>query len=301
MSILIDQSTRVLVQGITGREGTFHARGCREYGTQVVAGVTPGRGGATHEGVPVFDTVAEAVEKTGADASMIFVPPAAAADAILEAADAGLKLVVCVTEGIPTSDMVKVKAALRNRATRLIGPNCPGVISPGKCKIGIMPGYIHTPGPVGVISRSGTLTYEAVAQLSRRGIGQSTCIGIGGDPIIGTTFVDALALFRDDAATRALVLIGEIGGSAEEEAARFAARELRQPLVAFVAGQTAPPGKRMGHAGAIIAGGHGTAAEKMAALQESGARVLQSPAEIGETVEALLRDRTASAGGRGRA
>ncbi|HKB07475.1 MAG TPA: succinate--CoA ligase subunit alpha [Candidatus Polarisedimenticolia bacterium] len=302
MSILIDKTTRVLVQGITGREGTFHARGCREYGTQIVAGVTPGRGGATHEGVPVFDTVAEAAEKTRADASMIFVPPAAAADAILEAADASLRLVVCVTEGIPTSDMVRVKAALRGRNTRLIGPNCPGIISPGQCKIGIMPGYIHAPGPVGVISRSGTLTYEAVAQLSRRGIGQSTCIGIGGDPIIGTSFVDALALFRDDAATRAIVLIGEIGGSAEEEAARFAAKELKQPIVAFVAGQTAPPGKRMGHAGAIIAGGHGTAAEKMAALQESGAHVLRSPAEIGEAVEALLQKKDApSTGARGRA
>jgi len=300
MSILVDQKTRVVVQGITGREGTFHARGCREYGTQIVAGVTPGRGGTVHEGVPVFDTVREAVEKTNADASMIFVPPAAAADAILEAADAGLSLVVCITEGIPASDMVRVKAALEDGPTRLIGPNCPGIISPGKCKIGIMPGYIHAPGPVGVISRSGTLTYEAVAQLSRRGIGQSTCIGIGGDPIIGTTFVDALALFRDDEATRAIVLIGEIGGNAEEEAARYAARDLRKPMVAFVAGQTAPPGKRMGHAGAIIAGGHGTAAEKMAILRECGARVLQSPAEIGEAVEALLRETASSAGARGR-
>ena len=300
MSILVDQKTRVVVQGITGREGTFHARGCREYGTQIVAGVTPGRGGTVHEGVPVFDTVREAVEKTGADASMIFVPPAAAADAILEAADAGLSLVVCITEGIPASDMVKVKAALEDGPTRLIGPNCPGIISPGKCKIGIMPGYIHAPGPVGVISRSGTLTYEAVAQLSRRGIGQSTCIGIGGDPIIGTTFVDALALFRDDEATRAIVLIGEIGGNAEEAAARYAARELKKPMVAFVAGQTAPPGKRMGHAGAIIAGGHGTAAEKMAILRECGAHVLQSPAEIGEAVEALLRETASSAGARGR-
>ena len=232
---------------------------------------------------------------------MIFVPPAAAADAILEAADARLKLAVCITEGIPASDMVRVEAAIKDGPTRLIGPNCPGIISPGKCKIGIMPGYIHKPGPVGVISRSGTLTYEAVAQLSKRGIGQSTCIGIGGDPIIGTTFVDALALFRDDAATRVIVLIGEIGGGAEEEAARYAARELKKPVVAFVAGQTAPPGKRMGHAGAIIAGGHGTAAEKMAALQEYGARVLQSPAEIGEAVEALLREAAPSAGARGRA
>jgi len=300
MSILVDQNTRVLVQGITGREGTFHARGCREYGTKIVAGVTPGRGGTVHEGVPVFDTVREAVAKTGADASMIFVPPAAAADAILEAADAGLKLAVCITEGIPASDMVRVKGAIEDGPTRLIGPNCPGIISPGQCKIGIMPGYIHKPGPVGVISRSGTLTYEAVAQLSRRGIGQSTCIGIGGDPIIGTTFVDALALFRDDPGTRAIVLIGEIGGGAEEDAARYAARELKKPMVAFVAGQTAPPGKRMGHAGAIIAGGHGTAAEKMAALQESGARVLQNPAEIGEAVETLLREAAPSTGARGR-
>ena len=300
MSVLVDRETRVLVQGITGREGTFHARGCLEYGTKVVAGVTPGRGGALHEGIPVFDTVREAVAKTGAEASMVFVPPAAAADAILEAADAGLKLVVCITEGIPASDMVRVKAALAGRPTRLIGPNCPGIISPGKCKVGIMPGYIHKPGPIGVISRSGTLTYEAVAQLSRRGIGQSTCIGIGGDPIIGTTFVDALRLFREDAQTRAVVLIGEIGGSTEEEAARYAAKDLKKPMVAFVAGQTAPPGKRLGHAGAIIAGGHGTAAEKMAVLQECGVRVLQNPAEIGEAVEALLREPAPSAGARGR-
>ena len=300
MSVLVDQKTRVLVQGITGREGSFHTRGCLEYGTQIVAGVTPGRGGTRHEQVPVFDTVREAVAQTGADASMIFVPPAAAADAILEAADSGVSLVVCITEGIPASDMVEVKAALGRGPTRLIGPNCPGIISPGKCKIGIMPGYIHKPGPVGVISRSGTLTYEAVAQLSRRGIGQSTCIGIGGDPIIGTTFVDALRLFRDDADTRAIVLIGEIGGGAEEEAARYAAAELKKPLVAFVAGQTAPPGKRMGHAGAIIAGGHGTAAEKMVALQECGARVLRNPAEIGETVETLLRESGPAAGERGR-
>ncbi|HEU4403565.1 MAG TPA: succinate--CoA ligase subunit alpha [Candidatus Polarisedimenticolia bacterium] len=288
MSILVDGRSRVVVQGITGREGTFHARQCREYGTQVVAGVTPGRGGMVHEGVPVFDTVQEAVERQRADVSLIFVPPAAAADAILEAADAGVRLVVCITEGIPVSDMVKARASLRGRTTRLVGPNCPGIISPGKCKVGIMPGSIHKPGPVGVVSRSGTLTYEAVAQLSRRGIGQSTCLGIGGDPIIGTTFVEALELFRDDPDTRAVVMIGEIGGGAEEEAARFAARELRVPLVAFVAGQTAPPGKRMGHAGAIIAGGHGTAAEKMAALKQAGAHVLKSPAEIGETVRGLL-------------
>src|SRR3989441_2660958 len=282
MSILVDQTTRVIVQGITGREGTFHARGCREYGTKIVAGVPPGRGGTVHEGVTVFDTVLEAVQKTEADASMIFVPPAAAADAILEAADAGLKLVVCITEGIPASDMVRVKAALSSHPTRLIGPNCPGIIAPGKCKIGIMPGYIHKPGPVGVISRSGTLTYEAVAQLSRRGIGQSTCIGIGGDPIIGTTFLDALRLFRDDEQTRVIVLIGEIGGGAEEEAARWAASDLKKPMVAFVAGQTAPPGRRMGHAGAIIAGGDGAAAEKMAGLQGCGGRGLQSPPPDGE-------------------
>ncbi|PYT15996.1 MAG: succinate--CoA ligase subunit alpha [Acidobacteria bacterium] len=290
MSILVDQNTRVLIQGITGREGTFHARGCREYGTTIVAGVTPGRGGTVHEEVPVFDTVRQAVQKTGAEVSLIFVPPASAADAILEAVDAGIRLAVCITEGIPASDMVTVRAALRDGRTRLIGPNCPGIISPGKCKIGIMPGYIHKPGPAGVLSRSGTLTYEAVAQLTRRGIGQSTCIGIGGDPIIGTTFVDALRLFRDDEQTRVIVLIGEIGGGAEEEAARWAASDLKKPMVAFVAGQTAPPGRRMGHAGAIISGGHGTAAEKIAVLQECGVRVLQSPAEIGEAVEAALKE-----------
>jgi succinyl-CoA synthetase alpha subunit len=300
MSILVDQGTKVVVQGITGREGTFHARGCREYGTKIVAGVTPGRGGTVHEEVPVFDTVRQAVEMTGAEVSLIFVPPAAAADAILEASDAGIRLAICITEGIPTADMTTVKAALASGSMRLIGPNCPGIISPGKCKIGIMPGYIHKPGPVGVISRSGTLTYEAVAQLSRRGIGQSTCIGIGGDPIIGTTFVDALGLFKEDAETKAIMLIGEIGGTAEEEAARYAAKELRKPVVAFVAGQTAPPGKRMGHAGAIIAGGHGTAAEKMAVLKECGVRVLQSPAEIGEAIEAALKEsgRPGGAGGK---
>jgi len=300
MSILVDRDTRVVIQGITGREGTFHARGCREYGTKIVAGVTPGRGGTIHEEVPVFDTVREAVHETGAEVSLIFVPPASAADAILESADAGVRLSVCITEGIPTSDMVVVRAALRDGGMRLIGPNCPGLISPGKCKVGIMPGYIHKTGPVGVLSRSGTLTYEAVAQLTRRGIGQSTCIGIGGDPIIGTTFVDALKLFRDDDETRAIVLIGEIGGGAEEEAARWAATEMNKPMVAFVAGQTAPPGRRMGHAGAIIAGGHGTAAEKMAALQECGVRVLASPAEIGEAVEAVLKEATRSGGARGR-
>ena len=288
MSVLVDGKSRVVVQGITGREGTFHARQCREYGTKVVGGVTPGRGGTDHDGVPVFDTVREAVERQGADVSLIFVPPAAAADAILEAAAAGIRLAICITEGIPTADMVKVKAAIARGTTRLIGPNCPGVISPGKCKVGIMPGSIHKPGPVGVVSRSGTLTYEAVAQLTRRGLGQSTCIGIGGDPIIGTSFVDALRLFRDDPETRAVVMIGEIGGDAEEAAAEVARRELKVPVVAFVAGQTAPPGRRMGHAGAIIAGGHGTAAEKMAALQAAGVQVLKSPAEIGEAVQRVL-------------
>ncbi len=288
MSILVDAASRVVVQGITGREGTFHARQCREYGTKIVAGVTPGRGGMMHEGVPVYETVREAVEREKADVSLIFVPPPTAADAILEAAAAGIRLAVCITEGIPAADMVRVKAALAAGRTRLIGPNCPGLISPGKCKVGIMPGYIHKPGPVGVISRSGTLTYEAVAQLTKRGIGQSTCIGIGGDPIIGTSFVEALRLFRDDPETRAVVMIGEIGGGAEEDAARFARQEMRVPIVAFVAGQTAPPGRRMGHAGAIIAGGHGTAAEKMAALAAAGVRVLKSPAEIGEAVQRVL-------------
>ncbi|MBI4169478.1 MAG: succinate--CoA ligase subunit alpha [Acidobacteria bacterium] len=296
MSILVDQDSRVVVQGITGREGSFHARQCREYGTRIVAGVTPGRGGTEHEGVPVFDTMREAVERQGADVSLIFVPPASAADAILEAASAGIRLAVCITEGIPASDMMRVKAYLNGREMRLVGPNCPGIISPGKCKVGIMPGYIHRPGPVGLVSRSGTLTYEAVAQLSQRGIGQSTCIGIGGDPIIGTSFLDALRLFGGDPDTAAIVMIGEIGGGAEEEAARYAARELDRPVVAFVAGQTAPPGRRMGHAGAIIAGGHGTAAEKMAVLQECGVRVLKSPAEIGEVVEQVL-----GAASRGRA
>jgi len=288
MSILVDKASRVVVQGLTGREGSFHARQCREYGTQIVAGVTPGRGGTVHEGIPVFNTVREAVERERADVSLIFVPPAAAADAILEAADSGIRLVVCITEGIPAADMIRVRPAVARAGARLIGPNCPGLISPGKCKVGIMPGYIHKPGPVGVVSRSGTLTYEAVSQLTRRGIGQTTCIGIGGDPLIGTTFRDALELFRDDPETRALVMIGEIGGTAEEEAARCVAQAVQVPIVAFVAGQTAPPGRRMGHAGAIIAGGRGTAAEKMAALKEAGIHVLRTPAEIGETVQRLL-------------
>jgi succinyl-CoA synthetase alpha subunit len=288
MSILVDEKSRVVVQGLTGREGSFHARQCREYGTQIVAGVTPGRGGQMHEGVPVFNTVQQAVEREGADASLIFVPPAGAADAILEASDAGIGVVVCITEGIPVADMIRVMPALARRGTHLIGPNCPGIISPGKCKIGIMPGYIHKPGPVGVVSRSGTLTYEAVAQLSQRGLGQTTCIGIGGDPLIGTTFLDTLKLFRDDPETRAVVMIGEIGGSAEEEAARTVAREIKVPMVAFIAGQTAPPGKRMGHAGAIIAGGKGTAAEKMVALREAGVHVVDSPAAIGDQVQKLI-------------
>ena len=288
MSVLVDQETRVVVQGITGKEGSFHARQCREYGTRVVAGVTHGRGGADHEGTPVYDTVEEAVRREGADVSLIFVPPSSAADAILEAAFAGIRLAVCITEGIPVADMVRVKAFLRHHPMRLVGPNCPGLISPGRCKVGIMPGYIHRPGPVGVVSRSGTLTYEAVAQLTRLGIGQSTCIGIGGDPIIGTTFVDALRLFHDDGETRAIVLIGEIGGGAEEEAARWAKDGTDKPIVAFIAGQTAPPGRRMGHAGAIVAGGQGTAAAKMAALKECGVRVEASPAGIGAAVAAAL-------------
>jgi succinyl-CoA synthetase alpha subunit len=288
MSVLVNRRSRVVVQGLTGREGSFHAKQCRDYGTQVVAGVTPGRGGTEHEGTPVFHTVRDAVRQTGCDVSLIFVPPPAAADAVLEAADAGIPLVVCITEGIPAADMVRVKPFLEKKGTRLIGPNCPGIITPGECKVGIMPGYIHKPGQVGVVSRSGTLTYEAVAQLTRRGLGQSTCIGIGGDPIIGTSFTDALRLFHEDPGTRAIVLIGEIGGSAEEDAARFAKAHVKKPIVAFIAGQTAPPGRRMGHAGAIIAGGKGTAAEKMAALREAGIRVLKTPAEIGETVQKIL-------------
>ncbi len=289
MAILIDQSTRVVVQGLTGREGTYHALQCRQYGTQVVAGVTPGKGGTIHEGIPVFNTVTEAVRETGANASLIFVPPPFAADAILEAADAGAALVVCITEGIPTLDMIRVAAYLKGRPVRLVGPNCPGVISPGKCKLGIMPARIHKEGPVGVISRSGTLTYEAVGQLTRCEIGQSTCIGIGGDPVPGTTFVDALALFEQDPETQAVVMIGEIGGSAEEEAVAWMQQHFTKPVVGFIAGQTAPPGRRMGHAGAIIAGGKGTAAEKMAALRAAGITVVESPAEIGTAMKQILR------------
>ncbi|MGH9506800.1 MAG: succinate--CoA ligase subunit alpha [Terriglobales bacterium] len=288
MSILVNKKTRVLVQGITGREGSFHARMCREYGTHVVAGVTPGKGGTTHEGTPVFDTVAEAVAATGADATMIFVPPPFAADAILEAAAAEMPLIVCITEGIPVLDMARVAAVLRGGKSRLIGPNCPGIITPGECKMGIMPGHIHRPGSVGIISRSGTLTYEAVHQLTQLGIGQSTAIGIGGDPIIGTSHTEAMRMFNDDPATEAVVLIGEIGGAAEEDAAAFVRAHVKKPVVGFIAGQTAPPGRRMGHAGAIISGGQGTAKEKMAALRAAGIRVCVSPAELGETVAAAI-------------
>jgi len=289
MSVLVDRSTRVVTQGITGATGQLHTRLCREYGTQMVAGVTPGRGGTAFEGIPIFDTVDQAVRATGATASVIYVPPAGAADAIMEAADAGLPLVVCITEGVPVLDMVRVKRFLDGRRTRLIGPNCPGIITPGECKIGIMPGYIHKPGRVGVVSRSGTLTYEAVHQLTLLGIGQSTCIGIGGDPIIGTGFVDVLRLFRDDPGTAAVIMIGEIGGSAEEEAAAFIQAEMKKPVVGLIAGQTAPKGKRMGHAGAIIAGGKGTAAEKMTAFRQAGVTLAPSPAELGATMQAVLR------------
>ncbi|HEX8651159.1 MAG TPA: succinate--CoA ligase subunit alpha [Pyrinomonadaceae bacterium] len=288
MSVLVDKSTRLVVQGITGKEGTFHTRQMVEYGTNVVAGVTPGKGGTEHEGIPVFNTVADAVKEAGANASVIYVPPPFAADAIMEAADAGLPLVVCITEGIPALDMVKVKEYLADKETRLIGPNCPGIISPGKCKIGIMPGHIHREGRIGVVSRSGTLTYEAVGQLTALGLGQSTAIGIGGDPIVGTTHTDALALFQEDDETDGIIMIGEIGGTAEEEAASFAKANVRKPIVAFIAGQTAPPGRRMGHAGAIIAGGKGTAAEKMKALEEAGINVVKSPADIGAAMRDML-------------
>ncbi|MFI5006926.1 MAG: succinate--CoA ligase subunit alpha [Solirubrobacterales bacterium] len=289
MSVLVGKDTRLLVQGM-GKHGTFHAMGCRDYGTNVVGGVTPGKGGTTVEGFPLFDSVDEAVRKTGANVSVVFVPPPGAADAIMEAADAGIPLVVCITEGIPTLDMVKAAAFLKDRKTRLIGPNCPGIISPGeKCKIGIMPGHIHKGGTVGVVSRSGTLTYEAVGQLTALGIGQSTCIGIGGDPIIGTNHTDALRLFGEDPGTAAIVMIGEIGGDAEEKAAAFVKAHVKKPVVGFIAGQTAPPGRRMGHAGAIISGGKGTAAEKMAAMSDAGIRVVKSPADLGAAIAEVLK------------
>jgi len=291
MSVLVGKKTRVLTQGITGSTGQLHTRLCREYGTQMVAGVTPGRGGTDFEGIPIFDTVSAAVRATGADASVIYVPPGGAADAVMEAADAGIPLVVCITEGVPVVDMVRVKRFLEGRPTRLIGPNCPGVITPGECKIGIMPGYIHKPGRIGVVSRSGTLTYEAVFQLTNLGFGQSTCIGIGGDPIIGTGFVDALRLFQDDPGTDGVIMIGEIGGSAEEEAAAFIEASVTKPVVGFIAGQTAPKGKRMGHAGAIIAGGKGTAAEKIAAFRAAGVAVAPHPAELGITMQRALREK----------
>jgi succinyl-CoA synthetase alpha subunit len=290
MSILIDEKTRLVVQGLTGREGTFHAKAAAAYGTNVVAGVTPGKGGTTHEGWPIFDTMRDAVKQTGANASVVFVPPPFAADAVMEAADAGLPLVVCITEGIPTLDMMRAMTFLKDRpGTRLVGPNCPGLISPGKAKAGIIPANICSEGRIGIVSKSGTLTYEAIHQLTRLGMGQSTCIGIGGDPLIGTSHIDALKLFADDPDTDAVIMIGEIGGSAEEDAAAWIKDHFRKPVVGFIAGQTAPPGRRMGHAGAIIAGGKGTAAEKMAALTAAGVRVVKSPADMGKAIKAALR------------
>ncbi len=288
MSILVDKTTRVVVQGITGKEGAFHAARCKEYGTTVVGGVTPGKGGTTHEGFAVWNTVAESVRQEGANCALIFVPPPAAADAIMEAAAAGVPLVICITEGIPVTDMVRAKHALSSTSSRLIGPNCPGVITPGQAKIGIMPGHIHKVGPVGVVSRSGTLTYEVVGQLSARGIGQSSCVGIGGDPVNGTSFVDVLKLFNSDPETRAIMMIGEIGGTAEEDAAAYIKAHVKKPVVGFICGQTAPPGRRMGHAGAIIAGGKGTAAEKMKALETAGATLVRSPADMGATVARVI-------------
>jgi succinyl-CoA synthetase alpha subunit len=288
MSILVDKNTRVVTQGITGATGQIHTRACKEYGTQMVAGVVPGKGGTTFEGIPIFDTVEQARKATGCNASVSYVPPAFAADGILEAVAAGIELVICITEGVPVIDMVKVRRYMRDSKSRLIGPNCPGIITPGECKIGIMPGYIHKPGEVGVVSRSGTLTYEAVYQLTQLGIGQSSCIGIGGDPIVGTPHIDAMRLFNDDPKTKAIVMIGEIGGTAEEEAAEFVKQHVKKPVVAFIAGQTAPKGRRMGHAGAIISGGRGTAADKIAALKAAGITVAMSPAEMGITMKNLL-------------
>jgi len=288
MSILINKNTRVLTQGITGSTGQFHTRACKEYGTQMVAGVTPGKGGTSFEGIPIFDTVARAVKETGANASVIYVPPPFAADAIVEAADADIPLAICITEGIPVRDMVKVKRYLEGRKARLLGPNCPGTITPGECKIGIMPGHIHKAGSIGVVSRSGTLTYEAVDQLTRLGMGQSTCVGIGGDPVHGLEFVDVLEMFNNDAQTTGVVMIGEIGGSAEEEAAGWIKAHMKKPVAGFIAGQTAPPGKRMGHAGAIISGGKGTAREKIAAMTAAGIRMASSPATIGRTMQEAM-------------
>jgi len=289
MSILVNKNTKVVTQGITGATGQFHTRACKEYGTQMVAGVTPGKGGTDFEGIPIFDTVAEAVKKTAANASVIYVPPPFAADAILEAADAGVALVICITEGIPIADMVRVKRVLDGKAVRLIGPNCPGVITPDECKIGIMPGYIHKKGSIGVVSRSGTLTYEAVHQLTALGLGQSTCVGIGGDPVKGTEFVDVLRLFQDDPDTEGIIMIGEIGGNAEETAAEFVKQHVKKPVAGFIGGQTAPKGKRMGHAGAIISGGQGTAADKIKAFLAAGIRVAKSPADLGTTMKAALK------------
>lgn len=288
MSILVDRNTRVVTQGM-GKAGLFHSQQCREYGTQVVGGVSPGKGGTVKDGFPQFNTVAEAVRKTGANASMVFVPPPAAADAIMEAADAGIEIIVAITEGIPVLDMVRVKRFLQGKRCRLIGPNCPGIITPGQCKIGIMPGYIHKPGPIGVVSRSGTLTYEAVWQLSNLGLGQSTCIGLGGDPVNGTSFIDALRMFQDDPQTEGIVMIGEIGGNQEEQAAEFIRQYVTKPVAAFIAGRTAPPGKRMGHAGAIITGGTGSAEDKVKALRAAGIAVADSPADMGSTMLAALR------------
>ena len=288
MAILVNKSTRVLTQGITGVTGQFHTKACKEYGTQMVGGVTPGKGGTAYEGIPIFETVEQAVKETGANASVIYVPPPFAADAILEAADANIPLIICITEGVPVRDMIKVKRYLLGRSSQLLGPNCPGTITPGECKIGIMPGHIHKPGTIGVVSRSGTLTYEAVDQLTRLGLGQSTCVGIGGDPVHGFEFVDVLELFNDDPQTEAVVMIGEIGGSAEEEAAAWIKANMRKPVAGFIAGQTAPPGKRMGHAGAIISGGKGTAKEKIAAMKQAGIRMASSPATIGQTMQEAL-------------